>query len=368
MTGTTALVALHAAVALFGFAALFGKWLALPPEAIVFGRTVVAAATLALVLALQRASAAHNGASTNAHAAPADHNHFIDSVIEEPADQREGTGSAALHGRPNTEARAGLPTPVRPRVEMQAPVRPREETQAPVRPRVKAQTPIRPTTKATTRAINGALLAIHWVSFFAAVQAATVAIALLGFASFPVFVLALESVDRRRMPGAIQGMTVLLVAAGLAVLVPSFEWSSNIVQGLVWGIVSGLMFALLAVRNRGAVEAQGAVMLALWQNAFAAIWLVPWLALRGPLPVPTLRDAALVVVLGVACTALAHTLFIASMRRVSAHTASVVSVLEPVYGIVLAAALLGERPDLRTLAGMVLIVAAALLATRQATR
>ena len=36
--------------------------------------------------------------------------------------------------------------------------------------------------------------------------------------------------------------------------------------------------------------------------------------------------------------------------------------------IALAAALLGERPDARTLAGAVLIVAAALLATRQATR
>ena len=56
------------------------------------------------------------------------------------------------------------------------------------------------------------------------------------------------------------------------------------------------------------------------------------------------------------------------MRRVSAHTASVVAALEPVYGIVLAAVLLGERPDAATLAGVVLIVAAALLATRQATR
>jgi drug/metabolite transporter (DMT)-like permease len=76
----------------------------------------------------------------------------------------------------------------------------------------------------------------------------------------------------------------------------------------------------------------------------------------------------LIVVLGVGCTALAHTLFITSMRRVSAHTASVVSALEPVYGIALAALLQGETPDLRTLAGTALIVAAALLATRQATR
>jgi len=335
MTRTAALVALHAAVALFGFAALFGKWLTLPPEAIVLGRTVVAATTLALALALQRATRRERNE---------------EQAIKAPAIQHEGPGSAALPGRLSTEARAGPPTPVRHATEPPTPVRHGLGH------------------RSASRAINGALLAFHWVAFFAAVQASTVAIALLAFASFPVFVLALECMERRRTPGAAQGMTVLLVAIGLAVLVPSFEWSSDTVRGLAWGVASGLTFALLAVRNRGAVEAHGAMALALWQNAFAALWLLPWLALQAPAPVPTARDLVLVLVLGVACTALAHTLFIASMRRVSAHTASVVSVLEPVYGIALAAALLGERPDARTLAGAVLIVAAALLATRQATR
>jgi len=45
MGGPSALVALHASVALFGFAALFGKWIALPATLIVLGRTVTAAAT-----------------------------------------------------------------------------------------------------------------------------------------------------------------------------------------------------------------------------------------------------------------------------------------------------------------------------------
>jgi drug/metabolite transporter (DMT)-like permease len=75
----------------------------------------------------------------------------------------------------------------------------------------------------------------------------------------------------------------------------------------------------------------------------------------------------LLVVLGVVCTGFAHTLFIASMRRVSAHTAAVVAALEPVYGIALAAWLLGEWPDTRTLAGGALIVLAALVASRRAT-
>ena len=42
-------MSLHAAVALFGFAALFGKWIALPATAIVLGRTSIAAVTLVIV-------------------------------------------------------------------------------------------------------------------------------------------------------------------------------------------------------------------------------------------------------------------------------------------------------------------------------
>ena len=41
---------------------------------------------------------------------------------------------------------------------------------------------------------NGVVLALHWVSFFAAIQVSTVAIGLLGYASFPLFALILERV------------------------------------------------------------------------------------------------------------------------------------------------------------------------------
>jgi drug/metabolite transporter (DMT)-like permease len=56
-------------------------------------------------------------------------------------------------------------------------------------------------------------------------------------------------------------------------------------------------------------------------------------------------------------------LFIRSMRVLSAHTASIVAALEPVYGIVLAFALLGETPGGRTLLGAALIIGVALRAS-----
>src|SRR5438105_12024354 len=137
MRASTALIALHVAVALFGFAALFGKWIALSPVDIVFGRTIVAAFALDVVLRLTKGSS----------------------------------------GRPSVAF-----------------------------------------------FINGALLALHWVTFFAAVQTGTISIALLGFASFPAFVLMLETALHKRRATWHEIVIVAVVVAGLALLVPQFSW------------------------------------------------------------------------------------------------------------------------------------------------
>ena len=282
MTSRASLAALHAAVALFGFAGLFGKWLPWDPSAIVFGRTVVAAGVLAVV------------------------------VLWRPAER--GGPSAAL-------------------------------------------------------AANGLILAVHWVAFFAAIQVSTVAIGLLGFASFPLFVIVLERWLLGRRWKAPEATTAVLVVAGLAMLVPTFALTDRTVQGLAWGVLSGFTFAWLTVRNRALGASRRPLAVALWQNAFAALCLAP-LVFRpgGPAILVTPATLGLILLLGAVCTALAHTLFIASLSRLSAHTASVVTGLESVYGIALAALLLREIPDLRTCVGAALLVGAAIAASQRAAR
>ena len=61
-------------------------------------------------------------------------------------------------------------------------------------------------------------------------------------------------------------------------------------------------------------------------------------------------------------------LFIDGMKGVGARTASILSSLEPVYGIVLALAFLKESPSLRTVSGGAIVLAAALAATVRARR
>ncbi len=105
---------------------------------------------------------------------------------------------------------------------------------------------------------NGVILAVHWVAFFAAIQVSTVAIGLLGFASFPLFVIVLERLllgVRWRGPEIV---TAVLVVAGLALLVPAFALADRTVQGLAWGVLSGFTFAWLTVRNRALGSARRA--------------------------------------------------------------------------------------------------------------
>ena len=274
------LAALHLGVALFGFAGLFGKWIAWDPVAIVLGRTAVAAVVLAFVVRYRK-------------------------------------------GALRLPALGMIP--------------------------------------------NGVILALHWVAFFTAIKVSTVAIGLLGYASFPMFVPLLERVMLRIPVRRGEMAKAALVALGLVLLVPEFTWESHTVRGLAWGVLSGFTFALMTVRTRKLSPERWSSEMALWQNTVAALCVAPVVAWQGGLGGQfTAHTLLLIVLLGVFCTALAHTLYIASLARLSAATVAVVAALEPVYGILFAVWLLGEVPDLRTIAGAALLVTAATLASRRA--
>ncbi|MEO8847088.1 MAG: DMT family transporter [Casimicrobiaceae bacterium] len=213
--------------------------------------------------------------------------------------------------------------------------------------------------------LNGAILAVHWTAFFAAISASGVAVGLLGFATFPLFVVLLERFLLGRAFDRASIATMALVCVGLAVIAGVPAAGAGSPAGLGWGVVAGASFAWLAVRNRAHVRDMPPISIALWQDAFAALWLLPVLLVTPTARMPLASEWLLLLALGIVFTALAHTLFIASMRRLSAHTASVIAALEPVYAIVLAALLLHQVPSAAMLAGGALIVVAAIVASRR---
>lgn len=213
--------------------------------------------------------------------------------------------------------------------------------------------------------ISGGLLAAHWVSFFVAVKVAGVAIATLGFASFPAFTVLLEGLIFRERIRFNEGVLVMLVSVGLVLVTPSFDLASQATEGLLWAIASGLTFSLLSLNNRANAGRVPAVQAAMWQNAVVALCLLPFAAPQLSSVRPL--DWLWIGLLGVLCTGVAHSLFVASLAVIKARTAAVVFALEPVYGITLAWLLFHETPTLRMLLDGALIIIAIVVSSRLAS-
>ena len=208
----------------------------------------------------------------------------------------------------------------------------------------------------------GALLALHWFSFFFSVKLSTVAIGLLTFSSYPLFVTFLEPILFHEKIRPLDIISSIVIVIGVAFIVPSFDISDSVTGGVLWGMVCAVTYAVLSLYNRKLVSEYDGTVVAFYEQASAALVLLPILVIfKRPSASPV--DLGLLILLGVVFTAAAHSMFISGMRFVRAQTAGVIAGLETVYGVIAAAVLLGEAPSIKEIIGGILILGAAFVST-----
>ena len=202
--------------------------------------------------------------------------------------------------------------------------------------------------------LSGAILAVHWVTFFISVKVGGIAIATLGFASFPAFITLIEWGLLREAVTRAEWVRLWLVSLGLLLITPSFELSNLGTEGLLWGLLSGASFGVLAVLNRRYLFRVNAFAVAGLQNAVVFLVMSPWVV--GSLSQISLVNWLWVAALGILCTGLAHLLFVSSLRHLPARSAGLVVALEPIYAIAFAWWFFSQEPSPRTLLGAALII------------
>ncbi|MBA1290399.1 DMT family transporter [Pseudomonas japonica] len=202
----------------------------------------------------------------------------------------------------------------------------------------------------------GTALAVHWLLFFVAIQVGGVAVATLGFATFPAFTALGERLLFSHPMAGKDWAIIGLASLGLMLVGPAGGASHNALAGLGWGVLSGATYAGIAIANkRMNLQADG-LHLSVWQMVGIVLALLPFAGDQWGLL--SAKDWLLLAGLGVLCTGVAYTLFIGSLKVVSANTAAVVIAMEPVYAIVGAWLLFGDRPTLAMVAGGGLILCA----------
>lgn len=219
----------------------------------------------------------------------------------------------------------------------------------------------------------GFLLGIHWLCFFGAVKLSNVSVGLAGFASTSLFTSLLEPLlDKKRPDGRKVGLA-LLVAVGIILISGAKTEVPNAGIGLGIALIGALLAAIYSILSKRLVDADvPGPTLMLYQipasclAAFLAIILLP----HFPWEVPQASDWTPLLILAIACTFVAYLWLARLLKHVSAYTVNLAINFEPVYGMLMAAALLHEYESLTLVfyLGSATIVAANLIHARQGER
>lgn len=205
----------------------------------------------------------------------------------------------------------------------------------------------------------GIVLAVHWTTFFQAIQSSSVAIGTITFSTFPLFLTFLEPLLFREKLKVTSVLSAVVLLLGVFITIPEFSLENQITIGILWGMVSSLSYAVLSLANRYLSRSYAARTVCLYEQGTAAVVLLPAMFL---VKISwTTQNILGIAAIGFICTAFAHSLYVAAQRKVKAQTAGIISGMETVYGIVYALLFLGEVPGIRELIGGAVILGVALV-------
>lgn len=205
----------------------------------------------------------------------------------------------------------------------------------------------------------GIILAVHWTTFFQAIQSSSVAIGTITFSTFPLFLTFLEPLLFREKLKVTSVLSAAVLLLGVFITIPEFSLENQITIGILWGMVSSLSYAVLSLANRYLSRSYAARTVCLYEQGTAAVVLLPAMFLVKTSW--TTQNILGIAAIGFICTAFAHSLYVAAQRKVKAQTAGIISGMETVYGIVYALLFLGEVPGIRELIGGAVILGVALV-------
>lgn len=202
--------------------------------------------------------------------------------------------------------------------------------------------------------IMGIILAIHWCTFFQGIKFSTVAIGLLTFSTFPIFITFMEPFFFCEKLKKEDTFLAFMTFVGILFVIPSFQIKNEMTMGVIFGIISSFSYAVLSLLNKKYVKEYKGVIIAFYEQFISFVILLPFFFIIKP--VIAEKEILLLLLLGIVFTGIAHTLFINSLKNIKTQTAGIISSLEPLYGILLSIFFLNEIPYIKEIVGGIIIL------------
>jgi drug/metabolite transporter (DMT)-like permease len=203
--------------------------------------------------------------------------------------------------------------------------------------------------------ISGIFMAIHWVTYFYALKRSNVATGMLSLYTFPVMIAFLEPLFLKIKFNPMYIVLGCMVLLGVYILAPEFNLESSNVQGILFGLLSALCYSIRILILKQYVAQYDGGMLMFYQTLIITICLLPVLFFMDVSGFES--QYPYLLMLALLTTAIGHSLMVHSLQFFSVSTASIISSVQPIFGIILAFIFLNEIPTWNTFVGGSLILA-----------
>ena len=194
---------------------------------------------------------------------------------------------------------------------------------------------------------TGVVIALHWVFFFKAIKVSNVSVALVTMSTGAFFTALIEPVFFKRKINSLEMFLGLLVIAGLYII---FNFESQYKVGIIYALIASFLGALFAVLNGLFIKKYTADTISFYQLLFGVVFITIYLLFTNSFSVSFFQipasDWMYLIVLSSICTAYAFIASVQVMKYLSPYTVMLTINLEPIYAIVLALFIFGDKEQM----------------------
>jgi drug/metabolite transporter (DMT)-like permease len=193
-------------------------------------------------------------------------------------------------------------------------------------------------------AFIGLIIALHWLAFFSAVKVSNVSITLAMMSTGAFFASFLEPVFFKRKIISYEVVFGLIVIIGLYII---FKVESEYLSGILFALLASFLGALFSIFNGMLVKSNNASVISFYELLFGVLFITIYVLFTDGFDNTFFKlsgsDWTYLIILASICTAYAFIASVHVMKWISPYTVMLTTNMEPIYGILLALLILGEK-------------------------
>lgn len=193
----------------------------------------------------------------------------------------------------------------------------------------------------------GAIICLHWVTFYGSIKASNVSVAISCFSTLALFTALFDPLINRKKLHLPEVILSLAVTGGIAII---FSAQQFFAKGMILAIISAALAALFSIFNKQLYYKHDPGTLSVIELFTGFIFLsiiLPFLSTT-PMPFPSANDWLWLILLSIVCTSFAFTIGNFALQKLDAFTCNLTVNLEPVYSIILAIIIFKENKMLNS--------------------